>query len=114
MNMVKSKHIRSGGERFLAGMRQVLDARNLPAPEMIYARLGELAGMDDAALRAAFGPQSAALSADGDNLLSHADFQAVLKDGAYAQQLGREELISELMKLHMKERLGMRDLALKP
>jgi hypothetical protein len=113
MNMVKSKHIRTGGERFLATMRQVLDAHKLPEPEAIYARHKELAAMDDAALRAAFEPHAAALAsaAHGDSLLSGADFQAVLKDGAYARQVGREELISELMKLYMKERLGMPNLA---
>jgi hypothetical protein len=116
MNMVQVKHIRSGGERFLASMRQVLEAQNLPAPEAIYARHTELAAMDDAALRAAFMPHATALanSAGDDSLLSKADFQAVLQNDAYAQQLGREDLISELMKLYMKERLGMRDLALKP
>jgi hypothetical protein len=116
MNMVKSKHIRSGGERFLTSMRQVLDAQNLPAPEAIYARHMELTAMDDAALRMAFGPHAAALAngAHGDSLLSKADFQAVLQNGAYVQQLGREDLISELMKLYMKERLGIRDLALQP
>jgi hypothetical protein len=116
MNMVKSKHIRSGGKRFLDSMRQVLDARSLPEPEAIYARHRELAGMDESALRTAFEPHSAALtnSSHGDAVLSHADFQAVLKDGAYARQLGREDLISELMKLYMKERLGMRNPALKP
>ena len=116
MNMVKSKHIRSGGERFLANMRQVLDAQNLPEPVAIYERHHALAGMEDAALRTAFEPHAAALanSARSDSVLSSADFQAVLKDGAYARQLERADLISELMKLYMKERLGMRDLALNP
>jgi hypothetical protein len=116
MNMVKTKHIRSGGERFLASMRQVLDAQNLPAPEAIYARHAALTSMDDAALRTAFEPHSTALAngAQGDSVLSRPDFQAVLKDGAYARQLGRQDLISELMKLYMKERLGVRELALKP
>jgi len=116
MNMVKSKHIRSGGERFLTNMRQVLDAPKLPEPEAIYARHKELAAMDDAALRTAFEPHATALAnaAHGNSLLANADFQAVLKDGAYVRQIGREELISELMKLYMKERLGMPNLALKP
>jgi len=116
MNMVKSKHIRSGGERFLTSMRQVLDAQNLPEPAAIYERHHALASMDDAALRTAFEPHAAALasSARNDSVLAGADFQAVLKDGAYAQQLGRADLISELMKLYMKERLGIRDPALKP
>jgi len=116
MNMVQSKHIRAGGERFLANMRQVLDAPKLPEPEAIYARHKELAAMDDAALHAAFEPHAAALAsaAQGDSLLSHADFRAVLQDGAYARQLGREDLISELMKLFMKERLGMSNPALTP
>ncbi|MDR0466490.1 MAG: hypothetical protein LBH94_03935 [Deltaproteobacteria bacterium] len=110
MNVVKGKHIRSGGERFFTSMRQVLDARNLPAPEAIYARHAELKGMDDAALRAAFAPQAEALAsgAKGSSILSGADFQAVLQDGAYVRQLGREDIISELMKLFMKERLGLR------
>jgi hypothetical protein len=116
MNMVKSKHIRSGAERFLASMRQVLDAQNLPEPEAIYARHKELVAMDDATLRMAFEPHAAALanSAHGDSVLSGADFQAVLQNGAYAQHLGRKELISELMKLYMKKSLGMHDLALQP
>jgi len=116
MNMVKSRHIRSGGERFLASMRQVLDAQNLPEPEAIYARHKELADMDDVALREAFKPHAAALAAraEGDALLSGADFQTVLQDGAYVRQLRREDLISELMKLYMKERLGIRTLAFKP
>jgi hypothetical protein len=116
MNMVQSKHIRSGGERFLAAVRQVLDARGLPAPEAIYARHAELAAMDDAALRTAFEPQSAALAsaARSNSLLSQADFQSVLQDGAYARQLGREDLISELIKLYMKECLGMSKPAPKP
>jgi hypothetical protein len=116
MNMVKSKHIRSGGERFLASMRQVLDTQGLPAPEAISARHAELAAMDDAALRTAFEPHAAALAnaARGDSLLSQADFQSLLQAGAYARQLRREDLISELMKLYMKERLGMSTPALKP
>ena len=116
MNMVKSKHIRTGGERFLTSMRQVLDSRNLPDPEAIYARHAALTAMDDAALRAAFEPHAASLanSAQGDRLLATPDFQDVLKDGAYAGRLGRLDLISELMKLYMKERLGMRDLAPRP
>jgi hypothetical protein len=32
----------------------------------------------------------------------------VLKEGGYPAELGREDMISELMKLYMKERLGMR------
>jgi hypothetical protein len=116
MNMVKSTHIRTGGERFLTNMRQVLDAQNLPEPAAIYERHQALTNMDDDALRAAFEPHAAALanSARGDSVLSGKDFQAVLKDGAYARQLGRADLISELMKLYMKERLGIRDPALKP
>ncbi|MDR2696484.1 MAG: hypothetical protein LBC79_08935 [Deltaproteobacteria bacterium] len=116
MNMVKSKHIRAGGERFLFSMRQVLDARNLPEPEAISAHRDELAALDDAALHAAFEPHAAALASGAQNnsILSKPDFQAVLKDGAYARQLGRRELISELMKLYMKERLGMRDPAPTP
>ena len=94
----------------------MLDAQNLPEPAAIYERHHALASMDDAALRTAFEPHAAALasSARNDSVLAGADFQAVLKDGAYAQQLGRADLISELMKLYMKERLGIRDPALKP
>jgi len=116
MNMVQGRHIRSGGERFLASMRQVLDSPNVPAPEAISARSAALAAMDDATLRAAFEPQAAALerAAQSAGLLSQADFRSVLQDGAYARHLGREELISELMKLYMKEHLGMSTPAPKP
>ena len=107
LNMVKLRHILAGGGRFLDGMAQVLEAPGLPAPEEIRARREALAAMDETQLRAAFAPHAALLAAGSDGVLSNRDFQDVLKDGGYPATLGREALISELMKLYMKERLGM-------
>lgn len=116
LNMVKSKHILAGGRRFLDGMRQVLESAELPKPEEIRARYEKFQAMDDAGLRAAFAPHAASLEnrAAGDSLLSSKDFRAALEGGVYPGQLGREDIISELMKLYMKERLGLRAAALMP
>ncbi len=115
INMVKTKHITAGGRRFLAGMRQVLESPSLPKPEEIRACYNRLEAMNDAQLREALTPYAASLAGKAnDGVLSGGDFQAVLQDGRYPAQLGREDLISELMKLYMKERLGMRTLAQTP
>jgi hypothetical protein len=110
LNMVKSGHILAGGRRFLDGMCQVLEAPSLPTPEEIREHHNALTAMDDARLRAALAPYAALLEdkAAESALLSNKDFRAVFKDGGYPERLEREDLISELMKLYMKERLGMR------
>ena len=110
MNMVNSKHIRSGGERFLFSMRQVLESPALPAPEEIAEQRKKLDAMSDSELREAFAPHAALLAQAGQNGgdLASGDFKKLF-EGDYAGQLERANLVSELMKLYMKERLGIKD-----
>ena len=111
MNMVKSKHIRSGGERFLFSLRQVLESPRLPAPEEIVAQLRKLEALDEGELRKAFAPQAALLEQAGKNGgdLAGSDFKKLFEGEGYAAQLDREALLGELMKLYMKERLGLKE-----
>ncbi len=108
LNVVQRKHIRSGAERFLAGFRQVLESDRLPPAETIAARTGEFDSMNEDALRTALADYSVRLAvvAKDDSILSRDDFWKIIKDGAYASHLSREELVSALLKHYMKERLG--------
>lgn len=108
LNVVQRKHIRSGAERFLSGFRQVLESDRLPPAETIAARTDEFDRMNGDALRAALADYSVRLAvvARDDSILSRDDFWKIIKDGAYASHLSREELVSALLKNYMKERLG--------
>lgn len=108
MNVVQRKHIRSGAERFLSGFRQVLESDRLPPAETIAARSGEYDSMNEDALRTALSDYSVRLAvvARDDSVLSRDDFWKIIKNGAYARHLNREELVSALLKNYMKERLG--------
>lgn len=108
LNVVQRKHIRSGAERFLSGFRQVLESDKLPPAETIAARTGEFDNMNEDALRSALADYSVRLAVVGkdDAILSRDDFWKIIKDGAYAHHLSREELVSALLKNYMKERLG--------
>lgn len=108
LNVVQRKHIRSGAERFLSGFRQVLESDRLPPAEAIAARTDEFDRMNQDALRTALADYSVRLAvvAKEDSVLSRDDFWKIIKDGAYANHLSREELVSALLKNFMKERLG--------
>ncbi|MGJ3522176.1 hypothetical protein ACR4XJ_04005 [Nitratidesulfovibrio sp. D1] len=108
LNVVQRKHIRSGAERFLSGFRQVLESDRLPPAETIAARTGEFDRMNEDALRTALSDYCVRLAVVGkeDSILSRDDFWKIIKDGAYANHLSRDELVSALLKNYMKERLG--------
>lgn len=109
MNVVKTEHINAGIDRYVDGLVQVFGSERRPKPEAIVARYKELKAMSDDDLLAAlkpYGEQIAQLakaqSVDG------GDFDKVLKDGAYAASMKREDRIAELLKLYMKQQLGIK------
>lgn len=106
-NVVKPSHITAGLRRFTSGLRQVTESPRCPSPQDIAARFAAFKGMDEAALRAQLQPLSAHLAAQDADPLDDKAFRAVLGDNAYAGTLKREDAIAELMKLYMRQALGM-------
>lgn len=108
LNVVEREHIAVGTERFLASFKRILEHPALPKPEEISAAYGALQAKDDASLRAMLAPYAKALEAKAKefSVTREKDFQAVLKDGKYAESMARQELVSELLKQHMRRVLG--------
>ncbi|MEG2139650.1 MAG: hypothetical protein RRY20_02540 [Bilophila sp.] len=116
MNVVKRSHITAGLTRFTSGLRQVLESPKAPSASDLAARFAELRGLKDSQLQAQlsdFGKYLETLGT-GDSIISGKEFQTVLKGGGYAATLGRNEAISELMKLYVREKLGTLPTTLAP
>jgi hypothetical protein len=108
MNMVKRHHIIDGAKRSFGGFFAFLDAPKRPSAEEIVKYLESLQAMDTEALRKKLGPYSAKVSEAAATTpdLKSDDFQKVIKDGSYARNLNKDELISTLMVNFIKVRLG--------
>lgn len=103
-NVVKPSHIRAGLERFTSGLKQVLQSPRRPTVDAIKARMAELNGMDDAALRAALQPYVNQLHATNDKALS-GEFGKALEDPAYLNAFTRKQLIADLIKNFVREKV---------
>ncbi|MEG2005098.1 MAG: hypothetical protein RR014_03585, partial [Bilophila sp.] len=106
----------AGLTRFTSGLRQVLESPKAPSASDLAARFAELRGLKDSQLQAQlsdFGKYLETLGT-GDSIISGKEFQTVLKGGGYAATLGRNEAISELMKLYVREKLGTLPTTLAP
>lgn len=107
MNMVKPAHITTGSQRFLEGLRQVLESPRLPGAETIAAEAKNFRSMDQVSLRAALTPYSARLEVHArSGPLSSANFKKLLANKGYAETLNTQEMVSELIKQFIKNKLG--------
>jgi hypothetical protein len=108
MNVVNTGHINAGVTRYLDGLTQVLASPRRPSPEDIAARMQALQAMSDNELLDALQPYGRQLAALAESLdVNGADFNAVLQNGAYARAMPRGERISELIKLYVKQQIGI-------
>ena len=105
-NVVKPSHIREGLNRFLVGLRQVLENPRCPAPDAIAAQFKTLSGQTDQQLRAQLQNFSAFLAQQKSSPLDEKEYRKVLDNNAYAASLSRDNVIAELMKLYMRGQLG--------
>ncbi len=108
MNMVKTSHISAGVTRYLDGLSQVLGSARRPSPAELATAAARYAAMSDDEQITALG----AFSRDLEKLatasgLTGGDFTKVLKNGAYARSLSREDREAELVKLFVKQKLGL-------
>lgn len=109
MNVVKPSHILAGVRRYLSGFKQIMESPKRPAPDTIAAWSAELDKRSAEELRDGLNNFAADLEQRGvgDDILSQPGFQAVLKEGGYAKSLSKENAAAELMKLRMREALGL-------
>lgn len=108
MNVVNSGHISAGLDRYMIGLSQVLTAAKRPSVDSIAAKVKSLRAMSDEQLTEALKPYSEQIAALAtQNKVSGGDFAKVLDNGAYAASMHRDDRIAELLKLYMKEQLGI-------
>lgn len=107
INVVKRKHIIAGADRTYSGMQNVFlgDKTTLPALEKM---VGAVRGYDRATLlqkTAAYCKALAELSKK-DEILSTDDFQEILQDGKYGENMADDNLRSLLISIELKRLLG--------
>ena len=108
MNMVKTNHLTAGVNRYLEGLHQMMGSAKRPSPEslvQIAAKYAAMSNEEQIAALADFSRNMEALAAAVD--VTDGDFQKVLTDGAYAASMSREDREAELIRLFVKQQLGL-------
>lgn len=107
MNMVKPVHIYEGSQRYLNGLRQILESPNRPSAEQIALKNREVKGMQGDQLRSQLMPYSAALVpwATGKSAISNKEFKTMLGDEQYVLSLSHAQMGSELLKQFLNTKL---------
>lgn len=102
MNVVKASHITAGVKRFADGLKQVMESPNRPSPEDIKARMAELNAMDDAGLRQAMTPYVQNLKVLPE---LKGEYAEAVRDQDYAASMNRKQLLADLIRNYMRERV---------
>lgn len=107
MNMVKPTHIYDGSQRYLNGLRQILESPNRLTAEQIAGKKLELKGLQTDALRSQLVPYSAALVpwATAKSSIANKDFKALLGAEQYVLSLSPEQMRGELLKQFLNKSL---------
>ena len=106
-NVIKPSHITEGLKRFTGGLKQVLESPKCPAPEAIASQFKTLSALSEKDLRARLTPFSAWVASQKTSPLKDKEFRKVLDNNAYPGTMSKDNLIAELMKLFMREQLGL-------
>ncbi len=109
LNVVKSKHIRSGAERSFNCMKSILESPRRPPADAISTEVRRLYGLSEDNLRAELAPycQAAEAKSKDYDVPARSEFQSLLKDGGYCKSLSRQEMIAQLLVSYMKRSLGL-------
>lgn len=107
MNMVKAKHIYEGSQRYLNGLRQILESPNRPSAESIENKYAEFKNMQTEQLRTSLVPFSTALApwGEGKSDISSSKFKKILSNQEYVSSLSQRQMGSELLKQFLKKTL---------
>lgn len=106
MNMVKSKHIYEGSQRYLNGLRQILESPTRPSADTIAAKYAEFKNMQDEQLRSQLNSFSTALTPWGAKKSDISkDFKKILGSQEYVPSLTSRQMSSELLKQFLKNKL---------
>lgn len=107
MNMVKPVHIYEGSQRYLNGLRQILESPTRPSADSIAAKYSEFKNMQSEQLQAQLSPYSTALTpwGAGKSDISSKDFKSLLGSEQYVPTLSSRQMSSELLKQFLKNKL---------
>ncbi len=109
MNVVKKEHVLNGLQRFFNAFKRILESKSRPTPDELKAFYAELNALDDAALRQKLAPLAASFVNRQDEVdgLDDKAIQGVIADNGYANTLTRPQLIHEVAKLYLREKIGL-------
>ncbi len=112
LNVVKRSHILSGTRRFLDGFRRIIEDVNLPSAEAIVRQMRTYEASSATELVASMQPFCRSLEAKSaeDDILSRSEFKEIIENAGYAAHLTKDELVHDLMKQFIKDRLGIHSL----
>lgn len=108
MNMVRDHHIISGAERSFKGLTEFMDSPKRPAPEAVASYVASLESVDVNTLRERFRPYSVKVeeAAATVSALKTDDFQKVIKNAGYGDNMTKDEIVSALAINFIKRQLG--------
>lgn len=106
INMVKSHHILGGIKRFVADLKSVLEAADLPEVEKIASKYNDLRVKDKQELRQLVSPYLEDLSSSKDAETCPSSFINSVASGDYLMKMSDQEIIRILMLEYLKHHIG--------
>ncbi len=107
LNVVRPKHIFEGSQRFANAFKVLMESSDLPSPEVLAGRVGQIEAMSDEAIALKMDKYAKAVEKMSSRHPELSDeFPEVYEDGKYADEFTREERIGILVKEYVKQAMG--------
>lgn len=109
MNVVKPSHIMTGIKRYMGGLKTLLESARRPQAAELAQWAAELRERSADDLRKMLTDFSADLERQSarHDILSQPEFRAILDKGGYAALLSKENAVAEILKLRVRQALGL-------
>ncbi len=107
INVVNTGHILEGSKRYSAAVSQIFQAKNLPTPEVLAAKVKEISSLPDEELNKKTKQYALGFAKQWgkDKNLQTKAFKPLVADGAYADTLSRKHKISTLLVDYMSRQI---------
>jgi len=108
LNLVRRSHIYEGGIRFIQGLKEVMESKDLPDSDVFAQGLDQLEALSEAEIDAKIRSYSQKFEsiAKENKEMSQKDFARIISNGGYAKVLNREERLGVLALEYFKNQLG--------
>lgn len=104
INVVKSKHIRTGLNRYSRDLKIMIENQGLPDVKEMVNHFSILKNLSVNELKSRYGPYLANITSkyENDKVFSRRSFSKLIKSGKYLEQMSRKELEGALVLEEMK------------